>query len=281
MSGSSALDASRLVDAAVTIPGGAAFRGTDFALYPQDGEAPLKQSVIAPFRLSPQSVTNTVFAAFVNETGHVTEAEQFGWSHVFHKSVVSQESLRAHVAEIPWWCAVDGANWRHPEGPGSDIKARARHPVVHVSWNDATAVAAWAGGRLPSEAEWEHAARGGLGDVLYPWGNDDPKGRQCNVGFPMGKFSKTKSGTVPARRYQPNGYGVFNCVGNVWEWTNELRDAFLGGPQTDGSPHSRVLKGGSFMCHRNTCYRYRIAARISNTVDSSSQHTGFRLAFEM
>jgi len=277
----SAFDTQRYIESSIAIPGGEALRGTERAFYPQDGEAPLKRADIAPFHLSPNSVDNSMFAAFVNETGHVTEAEQFGWSYVFFKSVASQKSLRANVAEVPWWCAVDGADWRHPEGPGSQIKGRARYPVVHVSWNDAVACAAWAGGRLPSEAEWEHAARGGLSDVIYPWGNDEPKGNQCNIGFPKEKFFKNKSGTVPTNRYQPNGYGVFNSVGNVWEWTNERPDSFLGGSKTDGAVGSRILKGGSFMCHRDTCYRYRIAARISNTEDSSAQHTGFRVVFDM
>ncbi|MFD4248019.1 formylglycine-generating enzyme family protein [Streptomyces sp. NPDC058525] len=175
------------------------------------------------------------------------------------------------VAAVSWWRAVPGSSWRRPEGAGSSVTARQDHPVVHVSWNDAQAYCAWSGTRLPTEAEWEYAARGGLEQRRYPWGDDlTPGGRHmCNIwqgDFPtLNTADDGYEGTAPADSFHPNGFGLHNVVGNVWEW---CADWF--GPGT-----SRVMRGGSYLCHDSYCNRYRVAARSSNTPDSSTGNIGF------
>ena len=195
------------------------------------------------------------------------------------------------MAAAQWWHRVEGATWAAPNGPGSEADCDPDHPVVQISWNDARAYAAWVGGRLPSEAEWEQAARGGLGDVRFPWGMaepDDTKTLPCNIW--QGRFPEVNTGadgyitTAPARSFRPNGYGLFNMAGNVWEWTGEpyrlrsmRREARA---QMAARKGYKILKGGSFLCHRSYCYRYRIAARIGNSPDSTTTHQGFRVVFD-
>jgi formylglycine-generating enzyme required for sulfatase activity len=158
------------------------------------------------------------------------------------------------------------------------------HPVVHISWNDALAYCHWAGKRLPSEAEWEFAARGGLRQKIYPWGDElTPNGKhQCNIW--QGKFPTFNSGadghtgTAPVKSFLPNGFGLYNCAGNVWEWCSDWFSPFKRNPE---SGESKIIKGGSYLCHASYCNRYRVAARTANTPDSSSGHTGFRCAGEV
>ena len=186
---------------------------------------------------------------------------------------------------------MDGANWKTINGPGSESDYQLDHPVVHVTWNDANAFAKWAGGRLPTEAEWEHAARGGLGDVAFPWGDrqpDDNHFQPCNIW--QGQFPDVNlerdgfAGTAPAKSFAANGYGLFNMCGNVWEWTSQPMKLRGRGKQSKALAKqmrgTRLLKGGSFLCHKSYCFRYRIAARTGNTPDTSTAHQGFRLVFD-
>ena len=261
----------------------------------RDGEDPVRRITVSPFSISTTTVTNREFAVFVEATGHVTEAKRFGWSFVFNQFVTEEVAATVDqaVAKVPWWWKVDGTWWREPEGPGSWIEDRDDHPVVHVSWNDATAYAEWAGGRLPTEAEWEFAARGGLEQALFPWGDElTPGGRHmCNIwqgDFP--NVNTVEDGHTSARgRYrpfEPNGYGLHNVSGNVWEWCSDWfsRRHHVGGPRVDpkgpASGESKIAKGGSYLCHESYCNRYRPAARTASTPDSSAGHMGFRLAMD-
>lgn len=276
---------------AIAIPGGRALVGTARPGIPDDGENPLRKARIAPFRIAPTAVTNRQFQQFITATNHVTEAERFGWSFVFWAQVPDSVGATQAVAEVQWWRRVDGATWLDINGPDSaDAAWHPDHPVVHVSWNDARAYAAWAGGRLPSEAEWEHAARGGLGDVKYPWGDADPDDTThlpCNIW--QGRFPDTNScadgyaTTAPAQSFAPNGYGLYNMVGNVWEWTSDTyRIKSLKRQVRDrvaGMKGFRLSKGGSFLCHRSYCFRYRIAARSGTSPDNTTTHQGFRVVW--
>lgn len=242
--------------------------------------------------IEPTVVTNAMFQKFVEETGHVTEAEDWGWSFVFYQNVSKSVMETQGVVSTEWWRRVDGAYWRLVNGPDSEDAFYPDHPVVHVSWKDARAYAAWAGGRLPTEAEWEHAARGGLGDVRFPWGDQEPNDtdfQPCNIwqgSFPNTNTCKDGFGaTAPARSFEPNGYGLFNMAGNVWEWTSEpfkirslKKTARSHASNTKGY---KLTKGGSFLCHISYCYRYRIAARTGNSPESSTSHMGFRIVFDI
>lgn len=274
---------------AISIPGGPGLTGTNKPEVQNDGEEPVRKSKISPFKIAATAVTNQEFEAFVSATGYVTEAEIFGWSFVFWAQVPNSIGATQGVAGVEWWRRVDGANWREVNGPGTALQAwHPDHPVVHVSWNDARAYAAWAGGRLPTEAEWEHAARGGLGDVRFPWGDQEPNDTDffpCNVW--QGKFPDTNLAldgyitTAPARSFEPNGYGLYNMVGNVWEWTSDPMSIKSLKKQAKtrmaGMKGYKLSKGGSFLCHPSYCYRYRIAARSGTSPDSTTTHIGFRV----
>ncbi|MFC5649717.1 formylglycine-generating enzyme family protein [Paenibacillus solisilvae] len=277
----------------VYLPGSEFLMGTDDEEgFPQDGEGPIRPVKLSPFYIDACAVTNAEFASFVEATGFITEAEQFGWSFVFHLFATEAAKTAARPAPgVPWWLAVSGASWRKPEGEDSRIDDRLNHPVVHVSWNDATAYAKWAGKRLPTEAEWEFATRGGLAQKRYPWGDLlKPNGEhRCNIW--QGKFpdknhaSDGYAGTAPVRSFPPNGYGLYNMVGNVWEWCSDwftAQPAEVPGsrmnPQGPASGANRVMRGGSYLCHKSYCNRYRVAARSSNTPDSSTGNMGFRCA---
>ena len=219
---------------------------------------------VGPFAIDAHCVSNQRFEAFVEATGHVTDAERFGWSFVFEGFLPAGLRENDRVVGATWWAAVPGATWRAPEGLGSDLAGRADHPVVHVSCNDAIAYCVWAQVRLPSEAEWEYAARGGLHQARYAWGDDLlPDGRHmCNIW--QGSFPTTNTlddgwfGTAPVDAFEPNGFGLFNVAGNVWEWTD---DEWRVGCVVD--PGSRVIRGGSYLCHASYCNRYRVAARTA------------------
>lgn len=275
---------------AIAIPGGTGRVGTSRPVYQGDGESPQRLVRLRPFLMDAGAVTNRRFAAFIAATGFVTETERLGWSFVFHGLLPpAMESLG-----VEGWCRVEGARWCEPEGPGTRLEGREDDPVTHVTWNDAAAFANWAGGRLPSEAEWEHAARGGLSDPLFPWGDrepDDDGFMPCNVW--QGRFPDRNTGAdgyhwlAPARSFAPNGYGLYNMAGNSWEWTADrwrVRSAGIGaqaGRADILDNDQRVLKGGSFLCHPSYSYRYRIAARQANASHSATSHIGFRLVYDM
>lgn len=275
----------------VDIPGGKSLVGTNDPGIPDDGENPQKTTRIKPFRIGRTSVTNAQFKQFVDATGYVTEAERFGWSFVFWLQVPEHVGDTQGVVGVEWWRRVDGANWRDINGPGTEAEAwKPDHPVVQVSWHDAQAFAQWAGGRLPTEIEWEHAARGGRGDIKFPWGNQEPNDtdfQPCNIwqgDFPNKNLELDGFGTTaPAQYYEPNGYGLYNMAGNVWEWTSEsfkiksLKKHVK--ERLAGMKGYKLSKGGSFLCHKSYCYRYRIAARSGTSPDSATTHQGFRVVW--
>jgi len=240
---------------------------------PGDGEGPVRDVDVPAFAIGTHAVTNAEFATFATATGYETDAERFGWSFVFRSFVAPDAAVAGVSADAPWWVGVEGASWRAPEGPGSDWSSRAGHPVVHVSWHDAEAFCGWSGCRLPREAEWEYAARGGLAGARYPWGDELCPGGTWRCNIWQGRFPGEDTGedgyvgTAPADAFEPNGFGLYNMAGNVWEW---CADEVGGG--------SRALRGGSYLCHDSYCNRYRVSARTWNAPDSSTGHTGFRCA---
>jgi formylglycine-generating enzyme required for sulfatase activity len=274
------------------IDAGAFRMGSSGTRFPEDREGPVRTVEINTFAIAAHTVTNAQFGDFVRETGYTTDAERLNWSFVFHAAV--PPPLKRRVVNVPratpWWYPVPHAYWAQPEGPNSTVLERLDHPVVHVSWNDAKAYCLWSGTRLPTEAEWECAARGGLDQKLYPWGDElTPQGEhRCNIW--QGQFPASNTGddghlgTAPVDAYQPNGYGLYNVAGNVWEWCEDFFSAdhheeTVGmGPVLMGPPEGRVLRGGSFLCHESYCSRYRVAARSSNTRTSSASNIGFRVA---
>ncbi len=280
------------VDGMIRLDGGHFLMGTDYDEgFAADGEGPVREVTIDPFYADVTPVTNAQFGDFVRATGYKTEAEAFAWSYVFKGHIPAGQYDRlveATVTEVGWWCKVGKTDWRHPEGPDSTIDGREEIPVVHVSWNDAFAYARWAGKRLPTEAEWEYAARGGLEQKLFPWGDElTPDGQHlCNVW--QGQFPDIDTGDdgytgpCPPRAFAPNGFGLYATTGNVWEWCADWFHPSFHLTATRINPvgplggTSKVMKGGSYLCHKSYCNRYRVAARTSNTPDSSTTNIGFR-----
>jgi len=265
----------------VTVPAGGFWMGSEDRSYPEDREGPPRFVEVAPFAIDAYAVCNARYAAFVLETGYRSDAERLGGSFVFAPDLhAGLRSTSAEVPGLPWWRYVLGACWHSPEGPGSTLEGRQEHPVVHLSWRDAAALATWSGGRLPREAEWEYAAGGGVNSVEaghpFPWGDElEQNGEQrCNV-F-QGSFPERDSaldayrGTAPVGAYAANGYGLHQVIGNVWEW---CADPFV------GRASERVKKGGSFLCHHSYCRRYRLAARTSGREDDTAGNLGVRLVY--
>ncbi len=285
------------------VPGGAFLMGSNDH-YPE--ERPQHQASVEGFWIDVQPVTNARFARFVAATGYVTVAERpldpaafpgvspaalVPGSAVFRRPE-RRVSLLDHRA---WWAYVPGACWRSPEGPGSEVNGRGDHPVVHVAWEDAAAYAAWAGKGLPTEAEWERAARGGLEGAPYAWGAEATPGGRHMANVWQGEFPWHDSaedgfaGTSPVGSFPPNGFGLLDMIGNVWEWTADAYAPHAPGRPSDRAPaccgaghHAvegaplRVVKGGSHLCAPSYCLRYRPAARQGQEVDSSTSHIGFR-----
>jgi formylglycine-generating enzyme required for sulfatase activity len=256
--------------------------------FAEDGEGPAREVTLSPFRIAPTAVTNAQFREFVRATRYITEAEQAGSSFVFYLQVAAarRRAIRQLSRELPWWLSVEGACWQRPTGAGSGIHDRLDHPVVHISWTDAAAYCAWPGARLPTEAEWEYAARGGLEGRRYPWGDLLGEGR-CNIfqgQFPSQPAPGWEAGTVAADALAPNGYGLHNMAGNTWEWCADWASADYHrttsalDPLQETATGRRSLRGGSFLCHDSYCNRYRVAARGSNTPGSSASNLGFRVA---
>jgi sulfatase modifying factor 1 len=254
--------------------------GEDPDGFPDDREGPVREVRVEPFAISAHAVTSEEFAAFVAATGHVTRAERFGWSFVFAGLLPDEFPPTRSVAQAPWWRQVEGADWRRPEGPGSSLEGRAGHPAVHIAWTDARAYCAWAGGRLPTEAEWEYAARGGLVQKRFPWGDELTPGGEHRCNIWQGSFPDHNTledgflGTAPVDSFEPNGFGLYNTSGNAWEWCADWFDP----AREPGQGRGKVIRGGSYLCHHSYCNRYRVSARSRNTPDSSTGHMGFRVA---
>ena len=257
----------------VDIPGGDFTMGTDDPRgYPADGEGPAHTVTLRAFAIARSAVTNDQFAAFVTATGHRTTAEHFGNSFVFGGLLPADFPPTQGVAAAPWWRLVEGADWRHPEGPHSDVSDRGDHPVIHVSWDDAMAFCQWSGTTLPTEAQWECAARGGRQGSHFPWGDDlEPNGEhRMNVfqgDFPGGNTGADGwLGTSPVGAFPPNDFGLLQMTGNVWEWCLDwfspatYRRAAVVDPAGPAAGDARVMRGGSYLCHESYCWRYRVDA---------------------
>lgn len=274
------------------IPSGTFRMGSD-AHYPE--EAPVREVHLDAFSISPHAVTNAEYARFVEATGYVTVAERPLDPADFPGAPA--ENLRAGSLVFTrtrgpvdlrhlnlWWRWTPGASWRHPEGPGSSLAGRERHPVVHIAFEDAAAYATWAGLRLPTEAEWERAARGDVDGAAFTWG-DQPEGDDVPLAnywhgdFPW-RPDPGYGTTAPVGSFPPNGYGLHDMAGNVWEWTTDFwagsEAASLDPRQPQFRVPRRIVKGGSFLCADSYCCRYRPAARRPQMVDSGMSHIGFR-----
>lgn len=290
----------------VRIEGGAFRMGSD-RFYPE--EAPVRDVRVEGFAIDPYAVTNEQFSKFVRKTGYVTVAERpldaADYPGAPAENLVPG-ALVFHMTAGPvdyrdftqWWSWVPGACWKHPDGPGSSIDGRPDHPVVHVAFEDADAYARWAGKRLPTEAEWEFAARGGLDGKDFVWGDEmEPGGKPAantwQGEFPWKSTARNGARTMPVGRFAPNGYGLYDMAGNVWEWTADwyaadrsaVESPCCAGDARERSfdpcqPASRiprkVLKGGSFLCSPSYCLRFRPAARSPQAIDTGMSHVGFR-----
>jgi sulfatase modifying factor 1 len=292
------------------IPGGTFMMGSD-KYYPE--EAPAHSETVSGFWMDKYPITNAEFKRFSQETGYVTLAERVpdaaqypgALPHLLVPgSIVFRQPHRAVDLRnhYNWWDWLPGANWQHPEGPKSSLDKREDHPVVHVAYEDIEAYAQWAGKSIPSEAEWEFAARGGLEGATYTWGNDLMPDGKVMANFWQGEFpfiNLSLDGferTSPVATFPPNGFGLYDMAGNVWEWTSDwfvprgkmAKSCCSGRAKGDGREKSydpqtpniqiprKVLKGGSFLCAANYCLRYRPAARIPQQIDTGTCHQGFR-----
>jgi sulfatase modifying factor 1 len=302
----------------VLIPGGTYMMGSEDARARPD-ESPSHQVTVDGFWMDVTEVTNAQFREFVEATGYITTAEKKpSWEELKKQLPPGTPEPPAHVLvasslvftppDTPvsldnssqWWSWVQGASWRHPQGPEDTIEGKDNHPVVHVSWEDAQAYAQWKGNRLPTEAEWEWAARGGLDNPRYPWGNANIKDGKPKANIWQGEFPHKNTlgdsyyATAPTKSFAPNGFKLYDIAGNVWEWTSDWYDADYyrvakekgvnvnpTGPQHSydlQEPHApkKVLRGGSYLCHENYCESYRVSARMKSSPDTGAGHIGFR-----
>ena len=278
-----------LAAALIALPGGFFDMGARRSRFPADHDSPRRKVRLGPFRIAATACSNADFARFAAATGYRTVAEREGWSSVFHLALPDPQIYPRHPPGLPWWRMVAGATWAAPEGPGSDIAGRMDHPVVHVAWYDALAYCHWAGLALPTEAQWEYAARGGLSHRKFPWGDALHPGGAHAMNVWQGAFPVENTAedghalTAPVRAYAPNGFGLFNCCGNVWEWVADwYQDAPATTPAHDpkGPDHGtgRIQRGGSYLCHDSYCDRYHVHSRTRNDPDASTGHAGFRVA---
>lgn len=295
----------------VWVPGGTFMMGSNDH-YPE--EAPAHEVAVNGFWMDQYTVTNAQFSRFVEDTNYVTSAERCP-NPKDYPGAVPELLVPASVVfrrpgykvslsdHFQWWTYVPGASWRHPLGPGSSLKGLAKHPVVHVAFEDACAYATWAGKTLPTEAEWEFAARGGLEGAVYVWGDEFEPDGEVLANTWQGDFPNENlltdgyEWTAPVGSFPPNGYGLYEMAGNVWEWTtdwyqqhSEIQQTCCasfnprgGDPEKSYDPRTpnvkiprRVMKGGSYLCAPNYCRRYRPAARMAQAVDTSTCHLGFR-----
>ena len=334
LAGCSDLPADLLVDAPgptpegmVWVPGGRFTMGTEGLMPPatanpdrlKPDEFPAHEVTLDGFWMDEHEVTNDQFAAFVEATGHVTAAERpidpaalvqpgqdpasipeelLAPAAIVFNADFDRGGLRTDYQgwEHQVWKLVPGADWRHPAGPDDSIEGKGDHPVVNVGYEDARAYAEWAGKSLPTEAQWEYAARGGLDGATYPWGDEREPGGEYMCNYAQGEFPlalEHRDGfetTAPVGSFPPNGYGLLDMAGNVWEWTadryHDLGYSMSGGrnptgPKTFRDPdeahlEKRVTRGGSFLCNANNCTGYRCAARMRSEPDAAAFHTGFR-----
>lgn len=280
-----------LAAALIALPGGFFDMGCRTSRFAQDFDSPRRKVRLGPFRISATACSNAEYARFVADTGYRTVAEREGWSSVFHLALPDPPLYPRFPPGLPWWRRVDGAFWAAPEGPGSDVAGRLDHPVVHIAWFDALAYCTWAGLTLPTEAQWEYAARGGLAHRKFPWGDALTPGGAAAMNVWQGSFPDRNSAedgfalTAPVRTYAPNGYGLYNCCGNVWEWVADWYAAAPPAgpypwrdPQGPDDGTARLQRGGSYLCHDSYCDRYHVHSRTRNDPDSSTGHAGFRVA---
>ena len=301
----------------VWIAGGDFMMGTDTDPQARPDEKPAHHVHTDGFYMDEHEVTNAQFTAFVNATGYITTAERpIDWDEIKKQipegtprpadSLLAPGSLvfipPDHAVSLDdvgqWWSWIHGADWKHPLGPGSSIEGKEDYPVVQVSWDDAQAYCRWAGKRLPTEAEWEFAARGGMKDAKYPWGNDTAYYKHANTWDGSFPYKNTLADghelMAPVKSYAPNGYGLFDMAGNVWEWCSDwYRNDYYAtcaqqkisvnphGPDTPFDPDEplvpkKVNRGGSFMCNDSYCSSYRVTARMKTSSDTGLEHCGFR-----
>jgi formylglycine-generating enzyme len=307
------------VENMVFIPGGVFHMGARDPQFARADEFPVHKVKVDAFYMDTHSVTNAQFQQFVEETGYVTTAEKnIDWNELKKQLppgtpkpddslllpaslVFTPPSQHPGLHDVSqWWSWVQGASWKQPHGPGSSIDGLENYPVIHVSWEDASAYARWAGKRLPTEAEYEYAARGGHDDYIYPWGNQRINQGQPKANSWDGEFPTTNTKwdgfelLAPVKQFQPNNYGLFDMAGNVWEWCADLyhHDYYKTfhpetvadnpkGPDTSYDPmepnaRKRVIRGGSFLCNDSYCSGFRAAARMKSTEDTGMSHLGFR-----
>ncbi|MGP0594426.1 formylglycine-generating enzyme family protein [Nitrospira sp. T9] len=308
-------------DGMVWIPGGEFFMGAadlsdkemnDVGMHATRDSRPIHRVYVDGFWMDKTEVTNSQFKRFVDATAYVTVAERTPRAEDFPGAPPENLVAGSVVFSPPdhavpldthfrWWSYIKGANWRHPLGPASDLNGREEYPVVHIAYEDAEAYAKWAGKRLPTEAEWEFAARGGLSGKVYPWGNEFRKDGQWMANSHQGHFPNQDTGDDqymgigPVAKFPPNGYGLYDVAGNVWEWTSDwyrpdyyARLAIAGGvahnPQGPDSPFDptepgekkRVHRGGSFLCTDQYCSRYMVGTRGKGEINTGTNHLGFR-----
>lgn len=279
----------------VRVPGGTFQMGSE-RFYRE--ERPVRQASVEAFWIDVHPVTNAQFRAFALATGYVTYSERTPDAALYPDAdpallvpgslLFTKPAGRVNLRDYrQWWAYVPGASWRHPEGPDSSLEGRDDHPVVHVTYEDALAYAKWSGKSLPTEAEWEFAARGGLDGADYPWGDEFAPNGELRANIWVGRFPheslkpEGSERTTPVKAFPPNGYGLYDVVGNVWEWTQSPfdtvnSDSCCGSSGDNDASVRRVVKGGSHLCAPNYCLRYRPAARQGQTIDSSTGHIGFR-----
>jgi formylglycine-generating enzyme required for sulfatase activity len=298
----------------VLIQGGETMMGANDQEGRKD-EYPAHKVVVKSFWMDVSEVTNKQFSDFVKATGYITTAEKaVDWEEMKKQLppgtpkppddqlapaslVFVKNSSATNLADYSqWWSWVKGANWKHPLGPNSTIEGKDNYPVVHISWFDAVAYCKWAGKRLPTEAEWEYAARGGLKGQKYPWGNEDIESGKPKANTWQGSFPATNTDwdhfdrVAPVESFQPNGYGLYDMAGNVWEWCSDwYRPDYYGkspvaspaGPADSYDPDEptipkKVVRGGSFLCNASYCKGYRVTSRMKSSPDTGLEHTGFR-----
>jgi formylglycine-generating enzyme required for sulfatase activity len=305
------LHAAAPVENMAWIPGGSFMMGSDHH-YPE--EAPAHRVSVGGFWIDRSPVTNAEFSRFVHETRYLTSAERVPNAADYPGAKPEMLVPASVVFRMPkgpvelgnhlnWWTYVRGASWRHPEGPRSTLKAKSQHPVVHIAYEDALAFADWAGKELPTEAEWEFAARGGLEGAEFSWGDEYMPDGQTMANTWQGEFPHQNlltdgyEGSSPVGSFPANGYGLYDMIGNVWEWTTDWYEAHFASPSCCDGAHNprgglrensfdprsdgvriprKVMKGGSYLCAPNYCRRYRPAARMAQPVDTATCHLGFR-----